>query len=195
MKMRPSPRQQKRQGGFSVLEMVVTTAAFIAISGSALVITREAVDREEINALALGLASWLETIQRGAQRTTGGCTVTFTGGSSMTPGSELATVEPSTCTNESSFRVGGLRPGTTLSATIGADPAVVNFTPRGTVTHNGYDIVITLHLNQRRITRCVSIGGTVGMILVGANNKDLGKSCPSFDPTPEESDKPRIDLL
>ncbi len=111
----------------------------------------------------------------------------------MTPGSELATVEPSTCTNESSFRVGGLRPGTTLSATISADPAVVNFTPRGTVTHNGDPTVITLHLNQRKITRCVSIGGTVGMILVGANN--LGNFCPSFDPTRKDSDQNRIDLL
>lgn len=192
MKMRPSPRKQTCQGGFSVLEMVMTTAAFIAISGAALTISCEAVDREEINALALGLASWLETIQRGAQRTTGGCIVTFTGGSSMTPGSELAKVEPSNCTNESSFRIGGLRPGTTLRARISTDPAVVNFTPRGTVSQTEHT-TITLLLNQRKITRCVRIGSTMGMIVVGANNK--GTFCPSFDPTREESDQNRIDLL
>jgi type II secretory pathway pseudopilin PulG len=178
MKMRPLPRKQKYRGGFSVLEMVIATALFLAISGAALIITREAVDREEINALALGLASWLETIQRGAQRTTGGCTVTFTGGSSMAPGSELARVEPSNCTNESSFRIGGLRPGTTLRATISTNPAVVNFTPRGTVTQTE-DTTITLLLNQRRITRCVRVNHTAGMITMGANNN--GNFCPAFD--------------
>jgi Tfp pilus assembly protein FimT len=161
--------------GFTLIEVAITAAILVVLGGVVLNLDRAAFEREEINSLALGLASWLETVQRGAQRTTGGCVVTFSTGTSLASGSVLATVSGgdtsvavSDCTNEPSFVIGSVRPGSTFTAAADfTDP--ITFTPRGTITATATR-TITLRPTNRTITRCVRLFANSGMIAIGANN-------------------------
>ncbi len=177
-----------------MMEMVIVVAVLGLLFATGLTLTRGALDREEFNGLALGMASWLQAIQRGAQRTTGGCTVTFTAGVnssagiSLRPGDTLATVTPITCTNESSFVIPSFRSDATLTAKIVSfSTSTLDFTPRGTLVQTSTSSVpttgpvLTFSLSTANIARCVRITHTSGMIALGSNNS--GTTCPnaSFD--------------
>lgn len=185
---RPQPSQA--QAGYTLIEMVVVTAVFGLLFATSLTLTRGVLDREEFNSLALGLAGWLEAIQRGAQRTTGGCTVTFTtgvnssAGISLRPGDILATVTPTTCSTESSFVIPPFRSDATLTARIGSlSTSTLDFTPRGTLVQTSTSTVptsgpvVTFSLSVANMARCVRITHTSGMITLGLNNN--GTTCPS----------------
>jgi hypothetical protein len=172
--------------------MVFVVAIFGLLFATPLTLSRGVLDREEFNALALGLAGWLEAIQRGAQRTTGGCTVTFTpgvnstAGISLKPGDTLATVTPSSCTNESSFLIPQFRADATLTARIGTlSTNTLDFTPRGTLVQTSTSSVpatgpvVIFSLSRANIARCVRISHTSGMITLGADNN--GSTCTRFD--------------
>jgi prepilin-type N-terminal cleavage/methylation domain-containing protein len=187
--LRPQPSQA--QAGYTLLEMVMVMAIFGLLFVTPITLSRSVIDREQFNGLALGLASWLEAIQRGAQRTTGGCTVTFStgvntiAGINLKPGDTLATVTPSNCTNESSFVIPEFRADATLTARIGTGTLSgnnIDFTPRGTIVQrpssnslaaNGPTVIFSL--TKANIARCVRISHTSGMVTIGANNS--GNSC------------------
>jgi prepilin-type N-terminal cleavage/methylation domain-containing protein len=191
---RPQPRPA--EPGFTLMEMVITTAIFLGISATAVSVSRTVLDREDLNAMGIGLAGWLEAIQRGAQRTTGGCRVTFSqgmetaAGTNLRPGDTLATVTPGTCTNESSFTVPEFRSDSLLNAKISTFNSI-DFTPRGTIVQSisstaanilpAIGPVVTLSLGQANMTRCVRISHTSGMVTVGANNNGTSCSNASFD--------------
>jgi hypothetical protein len=164
------------RGGFSLPEVLIASGMFLTISITGMALNRVSLDREEMNSLAIGLARWLESIQRGAQRTTGGCTVTFSGGKAVTSGRVLASVVPGDCGSESTFTIGSLRADSTLSAMIDALPpsasGSLQFTPRGTVTLDDStgDFNLVMVLKNRNLTRCVLVYQTTGLIVIGANN-------------------------
>jgi prepilin-type N-terminal cleavage/methylation domain-containing protein len=188
------PQSSQAQAGYTLMEMLYVVAIFVVLFATPLTLSRGVLDREEFNSLALGLAGWLEAIQRGAQRTTSGCTVTFTtgvnstAGLSLKPGDTLATVTPSSCSNESSFVIPPFRADATLTARIGTlRTSTLNFTPRGTLVQTSTSSipttgpVVIFSLSVANIARCVRITHTSGMITIGSNNNGTTCSSSSFD--------------
>jgi prepilin-type N-terminal cleavage/methylation domain-containing protein len=189
------PQTSQAQAGYTLVEMVVVASIFLLIFATPLTLSRNVIDREEFNGLAIGLASWLEAIQRGAQRFSTGCTVTFstgvntTAGISLRPGDTLATVTPSNCSNESAFVIPQFRADAILTArftpgTLSGNN--INFTPRGTIVQSLFSLnnppngpTVTFSLSKANLARCVRITHTSGMVTIGANNR--GTSCTSFD--------------
>jgi prepilin-type N-terminal cleavage/methylation domain-containing protein len=184
--MTPFRRPQLRQAkaGFTIMEMMIVMSIFAILFASSLSLSRSVLDREELNGLAIGLTGWLESIQRGAQRTTGGCTVTFTaginapGGLSLGTGDILATVTPNNCINEPLFLIPSMRSDGTLTARIN-DPNIssITFTPRGTLAAipmysrlYSDGPVITFRHSKISFVRCVRITNTSGFITLGGRN-------------------------
>ena len=169
MRACPGCEESTRHRGFSLPELLVATSIFLLLSALAFSLTRNATEREEIQAVTVGLASWLEGGQEGAKRTTAGCTVTVSSGSSLATGSALATVQPSTCTTPSSYRLGSEGFSSSLSLTISSTPAVNSlvFTPRGTVTLIN-DMILSLRKSGGDLTGCLRISGTSGMVTTAA---------------------------
>jgi prepilin-type N-terminal cleavage/methylation domain-containing protein len=188
---RPLLRQAK--AGFTIMEMMFVMSIFAILFASSLSLSRSVLDREELNGLAIGLAGWLEAIQRGAQRTTGGCTVTFAAGIntpsglSLRTGDTLATVTPSNCTNEPSFLIPSLRSDGTLTARFNPTQfRSITFTPRGTLAaisrylvQYSHGPVISFKHSSVNFARCVRITNTSGYITLGAKNS--GSTCYSDD--------------
>ncbi len=180
--LRPQLRQAK--AGFTSMEMMIAMSISAILFATSLSFSRSALDREEFNGLAIGLAGWLETIQRGAQRTTGGCTVNFasgintSNGLSLRTGETLATVTPSNCTTESRFIVPSFRSDGILTAKINvSNITTITFTPRGTLaaipnygTFYSDGPVITFRHSTINFARCVRITHTSGLITLGARN-------------------------
>jgi prepilin-type N-terminal cleavage/methylation domain-containing protein len=191
--LRPQPSQT--QSGYTLVEMVIVVAIFGLLFATTQSLTRGVLDREDFNGLALGLSTWLEAIQRGAQRTTGGCTVTFTSGVNSTaglilkPGDILARVTPSNCSNESVFVIPSFRSDGNLTAKISPSAiSSITFTPRGTLAvisrytatyENGPTITFT-H-SKTSLVRCVRVTHTSGMITLGSNNNGSACDATSFD--------------
>jgi Tfp pilus assembly protein FimT len=191
------PQTSQAQAGYTLVEMVVVVASFVLIFATPLTLSRDVIDREEFNGLALGLASWLEAIQRGAQRYSTGCTVTFSpglntaAGISLRPGDTLATVTPSNCSSESAFVIPQFRADAILTARFTPGTLTgnnIDFTPRGTIVQslssfanppNGPTVIFSL--SKANIVRCVRITHTSGMVTLGANANSRGTSCASFD--------------
>jgi prepilin-type N-terminal cleavage/methylation domain-containing protein len=171
------------QRGFSLLELLVAASIFLLLSGIALNLSRTATERDELNAAAIGLVSWLEVVQKDAQRGIVGCRVTFSPGTKSS-GSELANVEaldsPSTtsCQSKSNdpFRVGSEISSNPLTLEIIPEntPTSFVFTPRGTVSFVK-DMIVTLRISDASLTRCVRISGTSGMVTIGAKKNDQKK--------------------
>jgi prepilin-type N-terminal cleavage/methylation domain-containing protein len=201
--MTPFRRPQLRQAkaGFTIMEMMIVMSIFAILFASSLSLSRSVLDREELNGLAIGLAGWLEAIQRGAQRTTGGCTVTFAAGIntpsglSLRTGDTLATVTPSNCTNEPSFLIPSLRSDGTLTARFNPTQfRSITFTPRGTLAaisrypvEYSHGPVISFKHSSVNFVRCVRITNTSGYITLGANNG--GSTCYSDpDNLPDDFD-------
>ena len=177
------PRGWQLQRGISLPELLLTAATFLLLSSIALTLNRTATEREELNAVAIGLASWLEAVQQDAQRSVGGCQVTFTTGSDLAVGSELAKVqplEPSGCQGkvDDPFRLGpeGLGNPIQIKITTNHTQSSLIFTPRGTVTLLN-DMILVVRQSNGTLTRCLRISGTSGMVAVGANN-DASDLCP-----------------
>jgi Tfp pilus assembly protein PilE len=177
-----TPLHRPDRGGFTLPEMIITVAALMVISGASVALSQVGLQREEINQVAVGLVDWLMVVQRGAQRTTTGCTVTFSSGASMAAGSVLAQVSPATCNPESSFKVAALSQSRTLSAAISSTPvsSTAGFTPRGTTTLAS-SMTLTLRQNGRPLTRCVRIQAVSGFLTVGSSNSGGACSEESFN--------------
>jgi Tfp pilus assembly protein FimT len=182
--------------GFSIIEMMIAVTVLMLISGVGWMITARELRREEVNSVAVDLAGWLQSIQSAATARpdststllANGCTVTFSGadGSTISPGSLLATVTPSGCSSESTFRVPGGNGSSSdftvdLSGGTGAWANQVVFTPRSTVTATN-NVLLRIRLSGTRLMRCVRVGATLGQIQIGRNNdadQAAATTCPA----------------
>lgn len=182
--------RHKRSAGFTLIELLVGTAVLGTLVGITWTLSAGEVRREEVNSLAIELATWLKTVQSTAQVRPGstattlanGCTVTFTGaattgiGTLIAPGAVLATVTPAECSPDGAFAVPSGSSSTrrfrvTIAGGVGADTNQVVFTPRSTVTAAN-NVTLRLRLQDSALTRCVRVGATLGQISIGANNND-----------------------
>lgn len=109
------PPRRSPVRGFTLIELLVGIVVFTSLISITYSFTAAEIRREEVNSLAIELASWLKVVQNTAQVRPGststtlanGCTITFTGatGNLVVPGSPLASVAPAACSPNAGFNI------------------------------------------------------------------------------------------
>jgi Tfp pilus assembly protein FimT len=160
--------------GFALSELLIIVVILGILSGVVIVNSRRDYNRDRVNAVVTSFAAWLQAIQAAATREASGCNVRVTPGNNLNDGSTLATVTPTTCSPESTFRinasVGGSDQFTITGPTISNPPLVFN--PRGGISATT-DQVWTVQLVGSDVRRCVQLTRGFGAIRIGtpgANN-------------------------
>jgi len=160
-------RTTNASNGFSTIEMVAIVAISGLIASLALSATMQAHRREQINALTIGLAGWMEEVRRSALRGSP-CEIVINTGT-LSDNAVVATVEadtsPSTCSNLSNpYRLP--EASKDRSYTISAEPSSFYFTPKGTKSPSG-TIEIMAAMNNSNIARCIQLNGLLGNLEMG----------------------------
>jgi prepilin-type N-terminal cleavage/methylation domain-containing protein len=160
--------------GFTIVEMVTVVAILGVLASLGLAASGEIQKREQVNALAIGLAGWLEEVRRGALRGST-CDVVITTGS-VTGSAAVAQLSaspiPETCPqNNNPFRIP--EAASDASFTITASSSSFAFTPRGTKFPTE-DITITIASSNNGPARCIQLIGLLGNLEMGKSN---GNTC------------------
>jgi Tfp pilus assembly protein FimT len=160
--------------GFALSELLIIVVILGILSGPVIVNSRRDYDRDRINAVVTSFAAWLQAVQAAATREANGCSVSVTPGNNLNDGSSLATVTPTTCSTESTFRINSSAGGAVQFNITG--PAIANppliFNPRGAISATT-DQVWTVQLVGSTLQRCVQLTRGFGAIRIGtpgANN-------------------------
>ena len=144
------------------------------INGLTIALSSNDWQRERVNAVALGLAGWLEEVRGNALRQTsdtpssGGCQVTVSTLTNATAGTTLASVTPSDCASPATVVFPGVTGNVDRYNTATTNAATIVFTPRGSVT-SSTDAVVKIFLVGSRQLRCVRVSAILGLVRVGSN--------------------------
>lgn len=188
---RPAPRRRLRPpvrtASFSLLELMVVVAIIGMINGLTIAFSGREWEREKLNAVALGLAGWLEEIRGNALRQTsdtassGGCVVTVNTLNNAAAGTTVASVSPTDCAKAPSFVLPGLTNNADRYNIANTNGATIVFTPRGSVTANT-DAIVRIFLIGNTRLRCVSVSSILGLIRVGSNSQaaSVAASCSDY---------------
>lgn len=180
--------------GFTLIELAVVVAVVGILSAVGIHASGNEWRRERVNAVAIELAGWLETVRRTSLKGNA-CQVTISGGS-LAAGATLATASellsnavvanPSianNCLTGQPLQISGTMGSSTYVIAPGGSTSF-KFTPRGTVnaaasnTQLANPLVIEISLaGTTGPKRCVRISPGLGLISVGASNSSDG-TCP-----------------
>lgn len=158
---------------FTLVELMVVVAIIGIVNGIVIAVGSRDWQRERVNAVAIGLAGWLEEVRGNSLRqisddpAAGGCVVTLSSLSNVSAGTALASVTPSTCASDASFVIPGVVSGADrYDTTSTAD--TITFTPRGSVTSTN-DTVMKILLRGSSQLRCVRVSAILGLVRIGNN--------------------------
>jgi prepilin-type N-terminal cleavage/methylation domain-containing protein len=161
-----SSRLSHHSQGFSIVELVVVVAIVGTLAALSLAATFQAQRREQVNAVTIGLAGWLEEVRRSALRGSA-CEVqvstgTVTGTNTV---AQLGTPLPDTCsTINNPYRLPESAQGASYS--ISASPSSFAFTPRGTKSP-ATNVEITITRVNTGPARCIQLNGLLGNLEMG----------------------------
>jgi len=186
--------------GFTLIELLLVVVVLMIVAGAVSIIGTSALRREELNSISVGLASWLETVQRASrrhihsnssERPMAGCQVVFTPGK-LTSNAVIATASPSSndsstnpeihpCGVPTEFRLPHRIHDLNLKLTVDSGDNPIGFTPRGTTTSTT-PLVIRVSGSGGR-ARCVRVSAILGLISIGSDPKGEASTCPepSYD--------------
>lgn len=173
---------KRRAPGFTLIELLVAIAILSVLAKIGVDTAVRERQREQVNALTISLAGWLEQVRRSSLRGAG-CTATING--TATAGSTVATavVTPGTTTaidsgSDSSMclrnqpltmnDISAVSPNSSYTLTSTS----IGFTPRGTVatsTGNAVNILVTLQPSGP--SRCISIQGLLGLLTISRGDQ------------------------
>lgn len=153
---------------FTLMELMLTLAVLLILVGLVIQLNGRDWRREQVNAVVIELAGWLESVRRGAIKGSS-CTVTIEHGDYASAGPALlGKLEPSSCGNVQPFRLVGLSANQAIHV---VETRSFTFTPAGTLfppPSAKAPIVIRLHLtNHTEPERCLQLDGLLGVIDVG----------------------------
>lgn len=184
-----SLRRRPRTGeaSFSLMELMIVIAIIGMINGLTIALSGREWQRDRVNGVALGLASWLEEVRSNALRqisdtaTSGGCVVTVNTLTNATTGIGLATVSPADCASKSTFVIPGITNNVDRFNIANTNADTIIFTPRGSVTASS-DAVIRIYLVGSTQLRCVRVSSILGLIRVGSNGQasSVSSSCTDY---------------
>ena len=177
-----SPRRPRRipPQGFSVVELIVTTAIIMLLASLSIAGAVNQWRSEQTYAVAEELAGWIATVQRAAMRGRR-CDITIAaGGGSLGNGQVLAVASQSSnatlqnsCTAYSPLLIEAAP--APAQFTVTPTGLTFSFTPRGTIANNSSDpVVITVTNLAGGAVRCIRLDGLLGFTRVGVLQ---GSSC------------------
>lgn len=173
--------------GTTLAELLITTTLFVLIAGVVVQTTGSSLRRAEVNAIAVELAGWLDSVQREtmSRNELSGqaqpCTITFTPGPALETGTVLARVA-SGCApgsphqnGEDLFLLPGGRAGSRfrVEALGGQNPNELTYTPRGTTTLTEPRTLVISREGGGPV-RCLRITPLLGTVVIGAANNPAG---------------------
>jgi Tfp pilus assembly protein FimT len=182
--------QTPRNAGFTLTELLVLVATIALLSAAAISASGDSWRRERLNAVAIDLAGWLDTIRRTSIRGNA-CLVTVSGGN-LGGGATLATASQivgaqaiaNNCLARQPLQIGAPIDGSTTFTITPGGSTRFKFTPRGTVNAAAADtqltgpVVIAISLaGSSGPLRCVRISEGLGLISIGSNDSSSG-TCP-----------------
>lgn len=160
---RTCPRQLQNQSGFTLVEVLVVVVIMAVLSAVAVDTGLREWRREQVNALTLQLAGWLETVRRAALRGSS-CTATVNTGI-LSSGDQVATANASGCLSNAPLVVDPSHDSMTFA--LSSTASTVTFTPRGTLSSEVDPIIISVSLQPYGPSRCINISGLLGLIRIG----------------------------
>lgn len=160
---RADARQQHKHAGFTLVEVLLVVVILGVLSAVAVDTGLREWRREQVNALTLQLAGWLETVRRAALRGSS-CTATLNTGT-VSSGATVATANASGCLSNSPLVVDPSHDN--MRFTLSSSASTVTFTPRGTLSSAVNPITITVSLQPSGPSRCINISGLLGVIRIG----------------------------
>jgi prepilin-type N-terminal cleavage/methylation domain-containing protein len=170
--------------GFTLLELIIAIAIITLISAVSFDASSRSLNRSRVNAVAIELAAWFQTI-RTSGVDTAFCSVIFNPDQvnlAQAPGEAAASrvfsrgnrvysVEPAGCSGQPNFRVPDSVDGNTF--TIWSNP-LFQFTQRGNVIQTASNTVvrndIRILMVGTRLLRCVRTFDSVGLFRIGSNS-------------------------
>lgn len=177
--------------GFTLTEMMVVLATIGLLAAAAISASGDSWRRQQVNAVAIELAGWLEGVRRASLKGNP-CQVTIAGGS-LGGGATLATAAEivtgqtiaHNCLDSQPLQISAtLGNSTTYTIATGGSTSF-KFTPRGTVNAAAANaqltspIVIEISLTgSSGPLRCVRISEGLGLISVGSSNASAN-TCPA----------------
>lgn len=156
------------RNGFALSELLIIVVILGVLSGPVIVNSRRDYDRDRVNAVITAFAAWLQVIQATATREGINCSVTVAPLNDLADGSPLATVTPTACSSESTFRINSSVGGSVsynISGPTIEDPPLV-FNRRGGISA-GTDQIWTVQLVGSDVQRCIQLARGFGAIRLG----------------------------
>jgi prepilin-type N-terminal cleavage/methylation domain-containing protein len=172
--------------GFTLLELIIAIAIITLISAVSFDASSRSLNRSRVNAVAIELAAWMQTI-RTSGVDTAYCSVIFNPDQvtlALAParpaaslvfsrGNRVYSVEPAGCSGQPDFRVPDSVGGNTF--TIWSNP-LFQFTQRGNVIQTASNSVVRndvrILMGGTRLLRCVRTFDAIGLFRIGSNNSD-----------------------
>jgi prepilin-type N-terminal cleavage/methylation domain-containing protein len=153
--------------GFTLVELLIVISIIGILAGLSISATMQAIKREQVNALTIGLAGWIEELRRSSLRGSPCGAVITTGnlsGTAVVAAGSEATVHNSCSSLNNPFRL----PESAQSASfvITASPTSFSFTPRGS-KFPSTDVLITIAMANNGPSRCIQLNGLLGNLEMG----------------------------
>ena len=170
--------------GFTLLELIIAIAIITLISAVSFDASSRSLNRSKVNAVAIELAAWFQTI-RTSGVDTAFCSVIFNPNQvtlAQAPtraaasivfnrGNRVYSVEPAGCSGQPDFRVPDSVGGNTF--TIWSNP-LFQFTQRSNVIQTASNSVVRndvrILMVGTRLLRCVRTFDSVGLFRIGSNS-------------------------
>jgi len=170
--------------GFTLLELIIAIAIITLISAVSFDASSRSLNRSKVNAVAIELAAWFQTIRTSGVNTAF-CSVIFNpdevtlteaptraaASIVFSRGNRVYSVEPAGCSGQPNFLIPDSVGGNTF--TIWSNP-LFQFTQRGNVIQTASNTVvgndIRILMVGTRLLRCVRTFDSVGLFRIGSNS-------------------------
>ena len=180
--------------GFTLLELIIAIAIITLISAVSFDASSRSLNRSRVNAVAVELAAWMQTI-RTSGADTAFCSVIFNpdqvtlaqaparaaASRVFSRGNRVYSVEPAGCSGQQDFRVPDSVGGNTF--TIWSSP-LFQFTQRGNIIQTAGNDTAVRHdirilMGGTRLLRCVRTFDSIGLFRIGSNSDagDVDADC------------------
>jgi len=176
------------RNGFTLLEVIIAISVITLISAVSFDASSRSLNRSRVNAVAIELAAWFQTI-RTSGVDTAYCSVIFNpdqvtlaqaptraaASRVFSRGNRVYSVEPAGCSGQPNFLIPDSVDGNTF--TIWSNP-LFQFTQRGNVVQTASNSVVRndvrILMVGTRLLRCVRTFDSVGLFRIGSNSDAAG---------------------
>jgi len=158
--------QPWKTSAFSLVELMVVVSTLLIGAAVVVPIIRSSYQRDVLNEAIRGLEGWLLEVSRSPDQDGQTCVVTFTTGTGLGRGSQIASVSPTSCASTSTLTLPTAQ-GQTFS--VGASGTTVSYTRRNAITSTS-NVEVRVAITGLTAMRCVRLQAISGLVRMGRNN-------------------------